>query len=305
MASVALCGACGFSFKCPNCDVSLTPHGKKYLNCHYCGYGDTLKELCPECKEPEVKLMGLGTEKIVEDLKLIFKDARLQRVDRDKIKSYKDMRSFIKDMEDHKVDILVGTQMISKGLDFPKLTLIGFILADIEMNWPDFRTNERAFQSFTQVAGRSGRHERGRVVVQTYNPDNQSLNFFKAHDLEGFMKWELHHREEKHYPPCAKLLLCRIQGLSSNKVRETANELKKRAGLLKEKFSAYTDLEILGPTPSSLFRLKNQYRYNLLLKDKSQNTPVLRAFMEQITEDESWITSGTKIFYDRDPYTII
>ncbi len=303
VAAQALCTACGFIFKCPNCDISLTLHGKKYLNCHYCDYSDTLKENCPECKEPEIKFLGLGTEKVTQDLKKLFKKASLKRVDRDRIRTHKDMEDFIHEMEEGSIDILVGTQMISKGLDFPRLTLIGFVLADIEMNWPDFRTSERAFQSFTQVAGRSGRHEPGEVVVQTYSPDNLSLSFFKFHELEEFMTWELKNREERSYPPYGNLLLFRIQGLSLSHVKETCHQLLLRANSLKSQFKGYKEVHILGPTASSLMKIKNRYRYNMLIKSK--DVAPLKPFGKHILETKKWIKSGVKVILDRDPYSII
>lgn len=208
-------------------------------------------------------------------------------------------------MESHKIDILVGTQMIAKGLDFPKLTLVGLVLADIGFNLPDFRATERSFQLLTQVSGRAGRHvaDGGRVIVQTYNPEYPSITYSKNIQYVEFTEDQLAARKELHYPPFGKLASFRITAKTPKIGVAAAERLAERAESLKNLNPAYSQIQILGPTEAALAKLRGKYRYHLLLKTITPN--VLSAFCRQLLNDNSWIPAGTKVQVDIDPLNLL
>lgn len=301
---LVLCPDCGHTMQCPNCDINLTLHGDSHLVCHYCDYHENLKQKCPDCREGEMKSLGLGTELLETDLKKIFPRARVARADRDEIQSRADLEGLISKMENREIDILVGTQMIAKGLDFPDLHLVGLVLADIGFNLPDFRSTERSFQLITQMSGRSGRHiERndgaGVVFVQAYNTEHQSLQFAKNHDYVGFATQELEHRLAFKYPPGGRLISLRIQGLDLHAVKQTARQLVDRAENLKQKYSQYQSLDILGPVQAPILKLRNQFRYQVLFK--GPQSKILNIFSRQSLGTQDWIAKGTRIVVDVDP----
>ena len=269
MAPSVQCHSCGFVYNCPNCDISLTLHGQYHLVCHYCNYHHQLDENCPDCREEELKAYGLGTEAVEKNLKELFPKASVFRADRDEINSRESMEAMIWKMENHEIDFLVGTQMIAKGLDFEKLTLVGMIHADVSFNIPDFRASERSFQLCTQVSGRAGRHQtKGHVVIQTYKVDHPSLAFSKAQDCLEFVKRELEHRKLFGYPPFGKLAVIRMTGLHREKlIKETGFLVKHLKGLI-QNFLSLENAQVLGPTPAPLARIKNRYRYQILIKGK-------------------------------------
>jgi primosomal protein N' (replication factor Y) len=308
IAQMVICPDCGHTCECPNCDISLTLHGKSHLVCHYCDYHENLQFTCPSCKEGELKPVGLGTEQVEEEMRKLFPEARVARADRDEITSRQDLEQMIKDMEDGEIDILVGTQMIAKGLDFPKLTLVGLVLADVGFNLPDFRATERSFQLITQVSGRAGRHVKpgeapGRVIIQTYNPDHASLQFAQRTDYVGFAEQELREREPLGYPPLGRLTSFRIQSTQQGRAQETARLLAKRAQQLKSLHPIYESVEILGPAEAPLSKLRGNYRFHLLLKGPDHRT--LNAFCHQILGDQKWILPGTRLSVDVDPLHLL
>lgn len=299
VANTVLCRQCGMVKMCPNCDISLTLHGKIHLNCHYCEYYENLSDRCDHCKLGEYSNLGVGTEKIENDLQRLFPEARLVRLDRDEIHSRETLTEAIEKIENHEVDIIIGTQMIAKGLDFQKLTLLGIILADIGFNIPDFRTGERNFQLLTQVSGRPGRHfERGEVIVQTYNPDHPSLVFAKKHDFLGFAEFELQQREELSYPPYSRMACVRIHGVKLDKVKNAAKKLGILSQTLVAKYPAFGEIRVLGPAAAAMPKLNNKYRYHMLLKSKSPAP--LRSLIREL-EKKSDELSGVKILFDIDP----
>jgi primosomal protein N' (replication factor Y) (superfamily II helicase) len=238
---------------------------------------------------------------IENDLVKIFPGARVARMDRDEISSREDLERMIKAVEDREVDLLVGTQMIAKGLDFPGLTLVGLVMADVAFNLPDFRSSERSFQLLTQVSGRSGRHldeGAGRVIIQTYNPDHPSIQFTCAHDYQGFAQFELGFREALGYPPFWRLASFRIQGLEQSAVEETARRLKTRAQTLQSKSPNFARIEILGPAPSPLARLRNNYRWQLLVK--GPDAGALVTFCRHLCENQDWVPPKVKLAVDID-----
>jgi primosomal protein N' (replication factor Y) len=254
--------------------------------------------------------MGLGTEKVEEDLRLLFPEARIARADRDEIQSRAEMEELISDMENEQIDILVGTQMIAKGLDFPKLNLVGLVLADVGFNLPDFRATEKSFQLILQMSGRSGRHtqlntdEIGSVVVQTYNTTHDSLVFAQKHDYLGFVKHELQCREPLRYPPYQKMIVFRIQSMSAEAAQTTAQMVKSRLNSIIEKYgNHFSGVEVLGPAFAPLSKLKNQYRLHIIIK--SAQPKALNALARQMLSDEKWVPSQVRVIVDVDPASLL
>jgi primosomal protein N' (replication factor Y) (superfamily II helicase) len=301
VAQQALCQSCGFIYMCPNCEISLTLHGRSSLVCHYCQYAEEMKHECPTCHVGVIKPLGLGTEQVEEDLKKLFPLARTARVDRDEIDSRESLENFIDNMEKGEIDILVGTQMIAKGLDFENLTLVGLVLADIAFNIPDFRSAERSYQLITQVSGRSGRHHKGHVVIQTYRPDHPGVTFAQAYDTAGFLNQELVHRQELDYPPYTRMASLRISSLNRNDVEEGADRVgaELRAYCQKNKWE---DVRILGPAPAPLVKIRNRFRHQILIKSKSlSNLHNIVQFVEHLESKFKRI----KIQIDVDPYNLM
>lgn len=308
LAHLVFCPDCGHTAECPNCDISLTLHAKSHLICHYCDYHENFKVKCSDCKQGEYIPMGLGTERVEEDLKKLFPTANISRADRDEINTRQELEELIEKMEKSEIDILIGTQMIAKGLDFPNLKLVGLILADIGFNLPDFRSSERSFQLMTQMSGRSGRHTKlnqspGKVLIQTYNTSHESLVYTQNHDYEGFAKNELSCRSQLNYPPYHKMAAIRVQSLSLDKVKTTCHAMSQRARVCKDKFAIYNDIEILGPAQAPMAKLRNQFRYHLIFKHV--NSQLLNQFVTLILSDESWIPSQVKVLVDIDPMNLL
>jgi primosomal protein N' (replication factor Y) len=308
IAQVVLCRSCGHTLECPNCDISLTLHAKSHLVCHYCDYHEDFKLSCPSCKEGELAPVGLGTEKVEEDLRILFPQARLARADRDEIQNRVDMENLIFSMEKGEIDILIGTQMIAKGLDFPKLNLVGLVLADIGFNLPDFRSTERSFQLITQVSGRAGRHVKpgespGQVFIQTYNPDHPSLEFSVSNNFIAFADQEMMHRAALSYPPYGRLISFRIQGSKLGQVQQACQTLASRARKLQQQFEPYSSIEILGPAEAAIAKLRGQFRYHLLLKGQTSSS--MTAFCQQVQGDLDWLPSGVRISVDVDPVNLL
>ncbi|MCX7977582.1 MAG: primosomal protein N', partial [Bdellovibrionaceae bacterium] len=307
IAQSVICPACGYTVECPNCDINLTLHGKSDLVCHYCNYHETLRAKCPDCKEGELLSLGLGTELLEKDLQKVFADIRIARADRDEIQNREEMSELIQRMENREIDLLIGTQMIAKGLDFPGLKLVGLVLADVGFNVPDFRATERSFQLITQMSGRAGRHtdptgSASRVIVQTFNPNHPSLVFASNHDFEGFSQQELRARALFGYPPFGRLINLRVLGPEASLVEGAASKLAKRSQLLKNfKSPIYSEVEIVGPSQAPIFKLRNTFRYQLLLKGIKPQT--LNHFVRQLLSDQSWLPRRVRVVIDVDPYS--
>lgn len=264
-ASFVTCSNCGHTIKCPHCDITLTYHkSSNTLRCHYCGYGDKMQEVCPKCEEKSMKSLGTGTEKVEEELKKLF-NARIVRMDLDTTVKKGSHESIINDFKDYKYDILLGTQMIAKGLDFSRVTLVGVINADTSLMIPNYRSSEYTFQLLMQTAGRSGRGEKeGRVVIQTFNPEHYAIKFAKEHDYLGFFKKEMSIRRELSYPPYYYLVQIKVIGKDYDIIRNEANKIAyKLKNLLKNS-------QILGPTTCSVFKLNGLYRFGIIIKYKKE-----------------------------------
>lgn len=261
------CSNCGFTYKCPSCDISLTYHkSTNNLICHYCGYQKTCEELCPKCHEKSLNYYGLGTEKLEEEIKKLYPSARVVRMDQDTTRNKGTHEKIIDAFKNEEYDILLGTQMISKGLDFPKVSLVGVINADTTLNIPNFKASENTFALLHQVAGRSGRSEiAGEVVIQTFNPDHYVIEAVKANSYDKFYLAEMDFRRKLKYPPFYYLVSLKVIGSSY----ETSIENSKKVKNYLEK--NLEGCQILGPTTASIFRFNNEYRMQIIIKYKYSN----------------------------------
>ncbi len=259
------CPKCGFVAECPNCSISLTYHRRdQKLACHICGHTAKVPNACPKCNNPAIRYAGLGTEKVEDILGKLFPKARLRRMDSDIMKRKEDYRRVLGEFRTGKVDILVGTQMIAKGLHFPNVTLVGIIFADMALHQPDFRAGERTFQLLTQVAGRAGRGDvEGEVFVQSFTPFHPAIQYARRHDFAGFYEQEIEFRKELNYPPFARIAMLTIKGRNEQKVQFAAEHLKREL----EKLTAnLKGVILLGPAPAPLLRAETFYRYQLMLR---------------------------------------
>ena len=277
-ASIVTCKNCGYTFKCPNCDISLTFHkSSNTMRCHYCGYGTKVYDICPECSEKAISDLGVGTQRIEEELNELFGEARILRMDVDTTSRKGAHEKMINAFKNHEYDILLGTQIVAKGLDFSNVTLVGVINADTSLNIPDFRSSENTFALLSQVAGRSGRSEKsGEVIIQTFNPEHYAISYTKTHDYIGFYNKEMYIRKTLKYPPFYYLCYIKISG---KKVDEVGNEAEKiKRALVRNLYNT----TVLGPTPATIFRVNNIYRYGIILKYKKEYR--LKETLEKILE---------------------
>ncbi len=263
------CPACGFVAQCPNCSVALTYHRKEQkLKCHICSFDSPAPTKCPEakCGSREIRYAGLGTEKLEDALIQGFPHAKLARMDSDTLKKKDDFRRILTEFRLGKIDILVGTQMIAKGLHFPNVTLVGIIYADLSLHLPDFRAGERTFQLLTQVAGRAGRGDiEGEVFVQAFTPFHPAIQYARKHDFVGFYEQELEFREQLKYPPLSRIALITIKGRNEDKVAFLADHVRKE---LEPMLQELDDLVIAGPAPAPLARAETFYRFQLMLRTR-------------------------------------
>jgi primosomal protein N' (replication factor Y) len=287
-----LCADCGQTFRCPNCEITLTYHQKvKQLRCHYCDYSLAPPEQCPRCAGHQLEPEGFGTERLEQEIAVLFPAARLARMDRDTTSRKGAHQKLVRQMLAGELDILVGTQMIAKGHDFPGVALVGVLASDAVLNLPDFRAAERAFSLLTQVAGRAGRTGGGRVLIQTYSPDHYALQCAAAQDYAGFYAQEIQFRQELGYPPAGHLANLVFSGIGEGLVLKVAETFA--AQLL----ATGSSVEILGPSPCPLFRLRGKYRVQILLKaEKRQPLKYLLDYAER------WkVPAGVSLMVDVDP----
>jgi primosomal protein N' (replication factor Y) len=271
------CNQCGYHAKCPNCDVSLTYHiYQNVLICHYCGHKKSMIDTCPQCQSHELRTLSFGTEKLEEELEILIPEARIQRMDLDSTRSKHSYQRIIDDFEAGNIDILVGTQMVSKGLDFDKVVLVGVFGTDRMINFPDFRSHERAFQLIHQVSGRSGRRkDKGKVIIQTNDPDQPILNYIKAHDYESFYRKEILERENFKYPPFYRIISITLKDSENQKVKDASHflykELSRQLG---------TD-RVIGPVQPLIGKIRNLYLMEITIKVEKQgiNLSALKEFL--------------------------
>lgn len=260
------CKNCSETIKCPNCDITLTYHkSNRMLRCHYCGYATPLPKVCPHCKEEALSDLGVGTEKIEEELHGLLPNARVLRMDVDTTSRKGSHKKMIDAFRNHEYDILLGTQIVAKGLDFSDVTLVGVINADTSLNIPDFRSSENTYSLLSQVAGRSGRSQKiGKVYIQTFNPDHYAISFVKEHDYLGFYREEMKIRRRLGYPPFYFLCYLKISGKEADYLFQEALKIKRSL----ERNLGHTT--ILGPTTLAVFKVNNIYRYGIILKYKRE-----------------------------------
>ncbi len=298
------CPKCGYVAQCPNCSLALTYHRpEQKLRCHICGFMDAVPAACPnaKCRNPAIRYAGLGTQKVEETLVKLFPHARVRRMDADTMKCKDDYRKTLGDFRVGKTDILLGTQMIAKGLHFPNVTLVGIIYADLALHQPDFRAGERTFQLLTQVAGRAGRGDvEGEVFVQAFAPFHPAIQYARRHDFTGFYEQEIEFREQLKYPPVSRVALLTLRGRNEDKVKFSAEHLKRE--LVRELVPAsaggasvpasrfensnagtpvvsphqetkglFKDLIIAGPAPAPLLRAEQFYRYQIMLRTRAMS----------------------------------
>mgnify|MGYP003878826845 CR=1 FL=1 len=273
-APVILCRECGEVLKCQYCSVSLTYHASKgILLCHYCGFSLKAPQVCFNCGSKRVFPIGFGTERVVEELKALFPNKKIARMDSDSIKGRRQYETTLRGLQEGEIDLLVGTQMIVKGHHFPRIKLVGVLLADLPLNLPDFRSAERTFQLLTQAAGRAGRGEgKGRVIVQTFLPDHYAVRTASSQDYRAFFREEINRRKSLKYPPFVRLALIRVWAKAEEEAKKATRELRK--------YLETFPLEVLGPAPSPIEKLYGRWRWQILLK--SPTSSILREVLKDL-----------------------
>ncbi len=299
-ASVALCQSCGQPQRCKHCDISLTYHQKaNAFRCHYCGFSRAAASACDTCGSSKIKKLGLGTEKLETTVRKIFPQARVARMDRDTTVRKGAIVKLLKGLKDLTIDILIGTQMVAKGHDFPNITLVGIICADLSLSFPDFRAGERTFQLLAQVAGRAGRGTYpGRVVLQTYNPQHFSIMAARDQDFNSFYDQEINFRKALNYPPFSRMIQFKISGKDPKQTRNHALKLGDCCRALKTSNPVlYRGVEIMGPIESSLAKIARRYRWQILLKGRQAKA--LHQFVSQL------LAENTSMFRHRQVWVAI
>jgi primosomal protein N' (replication factor Y) len=297
------CPLCGYVAGCPNCSVSLTYHRQEQkLACHICGHTEQVPLDCPnpKCRNPKIRYAGLGTQKVEETLNRIFPHARIVRMDSDALKRKEDYRRILGDFRTGKIDILLGTQMIAKGLHFPNVTLVGIIYADMALHQPDFRAGERTFQLLTQVAGRAGRGDvEGEVFVQAFTPFHPAIQYARRHDYAGFYEQEIEFREQLKYPPLSRIALLTLRGRNEEKVAFSADYLKREVDKI---VADIKDVIVAGPAPAPLSRAETYYRYQIMLR--IQRMTLLSERLSMMMEKVS-LPEDVRLSVDIDPVDLM
>ena len=298
------CQACGHVIECPNCAIPMIWHAKdQMLKCHYCNHAEYFPDVCPECGSDAFKNSGTGTQKIEQYIKELFPENNVERIDSDILVRKGEHIRLLEKFQRGDIDILVGTQMIAKGLDNPNVTLVGVISADASFNLPDFRASERGFQLLTQVAGRAGRGEfAGKVLFQTYNPDFYALESAKSQNYGEFYTAEIAAREEFDYPPFSQIIRLILSSQNGFRAEKSAQEIAMRLSLMVEKFGISERIEVLGPTPCVIERINSQYRFQILIKNKmgEKGHQFVSSFMNKII-----MPKDIRLAIDVDPLDIL
>ena len=304
-ASYPVCTACGNAIRCKNCDISLTLHqAANAYKCHYCGYTRASTSRCSACGSSKIRVLGMGTEKIEATVKALFPEANVGRMDGDTTLRKGSILTLLKALRNGTIDILIGTQMVAKGHDFPNITLVGIICADLTLSFPDFRAAERTFQLLAQVSGRAGRGEiPGRVILQTYNPDHFSILSAKNQDFKSFFTSEIGYRKTLNYPPFSRMVLLKISGRDREKTINHAHHVADLCHNLHNKKRSFNqDITVLGPIEAPLPRIANHYRWQILLKGLHSQT-LQRFVRELLFENPSQVNNrSVKLVVDVDPF---
>ena len=301
-ATFMQCQDCGQVLECKHCRVSLTLHrSRNQLLCHYCGFHQHPSVLCPDCGSDQMVSRGLGTERIEEEIAELFPLARIARVDSDSSRNRRQFLALLQAMQAGEIDILVGTQMIAKGLHFPNVSLVGVLWADAGLSFPDFRAGERVFSQLIQVTGRAGRGEKaGRVIVQTYQPDHYAIRLAQRHDYAGLYREEINLRRSLAYPPFTRLVNVRLSGPRERDVEEAAAKV---AGFVRES-NGNAQVCVLGPAPAPLAKIKDRFRWQILLK--SAHTKNLHRICELLIEGKSRLCAhSVSMQLDVDPENML
>jgi primosomal protein N' (replication factor Y) (superfamily II helicase) len=311
-ATTVICTACGVHFRCEECDVSLTYHVRRHqLLCHWCGAFRHLPDVCPDCADPQgLKAVGRGTERLEEEMLALWPEIRIDRMDADTTRSRAGHRRILDRFRRGDVDVLVGTQMVAKGHDFPRVTLVGVLHADAALHLPDFRASERTYQLISQVAGRAGRGDRpGRVLVQTWHPDHHAIRLALEHDFGAFARRELRFRRGLRYPPFSRLTLFRISAGDQRDAVEAAHLVRARLDEAASAIGADRDaVQVQGPSPSPMYRIKGRYRWQVMLKAADHNVTgrLLHALPTGALRDEIKAARGEpRLIIDRDPVSLL
>jgi primosomal protein N' (replication factor Y) len=297
------CPLCGYVAPCPNCSLALTYHrqaGK--LRCHICGHDGVAPAACPnpKCRNPAIRFAGIGTERVEATLGKLFPQARVKRMDSDTLQRKDDYRHILEDFRTGKIDILVGTQMIAKGLHFPNVTLVGIIYADLSLHMPDFRAGERTFQLLTQVAGRAGRGEvEGEVFVQAFTPFHPAIQYARRHDFAGFYEQEIEFRRQLKYPPSSRIALLLLKGRNDEKVKFSAAHVSQE---IQRRAAGLPDLIVAGPAPAPLARAETNYRHQIMLRTRqiSKLSLLLGGMMGELK-----LPDDVKLSVDIDPMNLM
>ena len=308
-ASFVSCRSCGYVFQCENCDISLTYHkGKNIGRCHYCGYEREIPKECPECSSTYVKPFGVGTQRIEEELKVIFPELKVLRMDKDTTSKKGSLEEILNKFKNKEADILIGTQMLSKGLDFDNVTLVGILSADMILNFPDFKSFETTFQLITQVSGRAGRSDKeGKVVLQTYDTDHYSIRRAINYDFEGFYEDEIKVRKVFGYAPFNNMISVVVSGENENLVKKNIQNmydsiiyLLKGRGVIDFEF-------ILGPNPCSISKINQNYRWQILFKDDNIEINLLKGIIKYIciTKRDVVFSKEINISIDINPNSVL
>ena len=294
-----MCRECGYTMKCPNCNISLTYHSfQNKLKCHYCGHEENPVNICPNCGSTKIRYFGTGTQKIEEEVKKEFPEASIIRMDVDTVSKKNSHEEILNKFKKENIDILIGTQMVVKGHHFPNVTLVGVIEADSSLNIDDFRANERTFQILTQVAGRAGREQLpGKVVVQTYNPNSFAIELSKGQNYDLFYKTEIELRKQLNYPPFCDIIVVGFSGRDNNEISKLSTYVYK---LLKTNLENY-NIKVFMPMPAPIDRIKNRYRWRIVAKGKvtSEVNIVINKCLQKVYN--SGISKNTNIIIDVNP----
>ena len=304
-ARFVFCPDCGYVLECAHCSVTLTFHGKEdRLLCHYCNFTARMPGHCVECHGAVIRFSGYGTQKLEEEVRKLFPDAQITRLDRDTTRGRDSFAAMHRNMNAGKIDILIGTQMITKGHDFPNVTLVGVVHADLSLNIPDFRSCERAFQLLTQVAGRAGRGEvPGKVIIQTNNPDHYMFEFVREHDVNAFHEKELKLRGQLNYPPFSRLIAVEIASANESLGKSTAEKLGRA---LAQQAIRQKGVEILGPSKAALYQIQNKFRWHLILRGQSMHTlQGILSGSRELNELKSASSGKFKLSIDVDPFNLL
>ena len=263
-STFVMCRDCGYVVKCKNCNISLTYHrNKQILKCHYCGHEEKVVTKCPECGSQKIKYFGTGTQKLEEQIKTMFPNATTIRMDVDTVTKKNSHEEILNKFKNENIDILIGTQMVVKGHHFPNVTLVGVVTADGSLNLDDYRAVEKTFQTLVQVAGRSGREEKGKVVIQTYNPDHYAIIDSQKQDYDLFYNQEIELRKMLNYPPFCDIILIRFSGKDLQEIQKISDVVYKKIKSVKDE-----NINIYKPVASPIDKIKNKYRWRIIVKCK-------------------------------------